>query len=100
MLTILFIILKITGLIYVSWWWVLIPIIIDEEASRRTRERKVQEEKERKQASYSAMIKKYSNGLALMGCLFFYSQLAVGWLSTTAYIDLLGHQTNSVARQS
>jgi len=64
MLTILFIILKITGLIYVSWWWVLIPIIIDEEASRRTRERKVQEEKERKQASYSAMIKKYSNGFS------------------------------------
>jgi len=34
------------------------------------------------------LLKKYSNGLALMGCLFFYSQLAVGWLSTTAYIDL------------
>ena len=27
--------------------------------------------------------------LALIGCLIFYSQLTVGWLSTTAYVDLV-----------
>lgn len=33
--------------------------------------------------------KKFGKTLALSGCLIFYSQLVVGWLSTTAYVDLV-----------
>jgi len=34
------------------------------------------------------LLKRFKPQLALIGCLIFYSQLVVGWLSTTAYVDL------------
>lgn len=35
------------------------------------------------------LLKRFGAKLALIGCLIFYSQLTVGWLSTTAYVDLV-----------
>lgn len=34
------------------------------------------------------LLKKFKTRLALIGCLIFYSQLAVGWLATSPYVDL------------
>ena len=34
------------------------------------------------------LLKRFGRELALLGCLIFYSQLVVGWLCTTAYVDL------------
>lgn len=34
------------------------------------------------------LLKRFGRRLALLGALIFYSQLTVGWLSTTAYVDL------------
>ncbi|MFC1711920.1 ArnT family glycosyltransferase [Patescibacteria group bacterium] len=35
------------------------------------------------------LLKKFGKTMAIFGCVLFYTQLVVGWLSTTAYIDLV-----------
>ncbi|PCI21271.1 hypothetical protein COB64_00105 [Candidatus Wolfebacteria bacterium] len=46
MFTIIFIILKIVGVVHISWWWILLAILIDEEISIGTIRKKKNEKKD------------------------------------------------------
>lgn len=47
MITIIFIILKVTHIIHISWWWIILTILIDEESQlkilRRNRKNKAED---------------------------------------------------------
>lgn len=56
MLTFLFIVFKLTGIIHISWWWILIAMAFDEEGSRRYIESRKAEKAEE---TYSNLNEKY-----------------------------------------